>query len=145
MTEKTPEKKNSTESAKSEMKCQGNDILIYACSGASNTGQIANQVAKDLTISGIGKMACLTVIGIGSPSHIKNAKEAKIRVVIDGCQTICAKKMLEREGIKPDLSFVIADMGVKKSPGPVFEANDVKTASEKITAKIKEYVKEKCK
>lgn len=33
-------------------------VMIYACSGGSNTGQIANDAAKQLEREGVGKMGC---------------------------------------------------------------------------------------
>ncbi len=36
----------------------GQKRLIYACSGAANTGLLADQVARRLTLMGEGKMAC---------------------------------------------------------------------------------------
>ena len=38
-------------------------IMILACSGGSNVGQLTNQVAVELTKEGWGKMFCLAGIG----------------------------------------------------------------------------------
>jgi uncharacterized metal-binding protein len=35
------------------------NIMILACSGGSNVGQLSNQAAVDLTQEGFGKMFCL--------------------------------------------------------------------------------------
>ena len=41
----------------------GENTMILACSGASNVGQLSNQVAIELTQEGFGKMFCLAGIG----------------------------------------------------------------------------------
>ncbi len=37
----------------------GGNIMILACSGGSNVGQLSNQAAIELTQEGFGKMFCL--------------------------------------------------------------------------------------
>ena len=40
--------------------CAGNgSVMILACSGASNVGQLANRAALELTQEGLGNMSCL--------------------------------------------------------------------------------------
>ena len=41
------------------------NIMILACSGGSNVGQLSNRAAVELTKEGFGKMYCLA--GIGGP------------------------------------------------------------------------------
>jgi uncharacterized metal-binding protein len=41
----------------------GGNVMILACSGGSNVGQLANQAAVELTQEGFGKMYCLAGIG----------------------------------------------------------------------------------
>jgi uncharacterized metal-binding protein len=45
--------------------------LIFACSGCSNVGQLANDVAVKLSREGHGKMSCLAGVG----AHIKSIRE----------------------------------------------------------------------
>ena len=42
---------------------QGPSKLIYACSGAANTGLLSDQVARVLAKEGWGKMTCLAALG----------------------------------------------------------------------------------
>jgi uncharacterized metal-binding protein len=42
------------------------NIMILACSGGSNVGQLSNQAAVDLTQEGFGKMFCLAEVPIKS-------------------------------------------------------------------------------
>jgi uncharacterized metal-binding protein len=41
----------------------GGTVMILACSGGSNVGQLANQAAVELTQEGFGKMFCLAGVG----------------------------------------------------------------------------------
>ena len=43
--------------------CGSANVGIFACSGASNVGQIANKIAVELTKQEVGKMMC--TVGIG--------------------------------------------------------------------------------
>ena len=40
----------------------GNDVMILACSGGSNVGQLSNQAVVELTQEGFGKMFFLAGI-----------------------------------------------------------------------------------
>ncbi len=42
---------------------RGEKVMILACSGASNVGQLSNQAAVELTREGFGKRSCLAGIG----------------------------------------------------------------------------------
>ena len=44
----------------------GGNIMILACSGGSNVGQLSNQAAIELTQEGFGKMFCLAGIFLGN-------------------------------------------------------------------------------
>ena len=65
-----------------ECLCQANEIVVFPCSDGSNCGQIANQVAVDLTEDGVGTIFCLAGIGAHIPGMIESAKSAKRIVVI---------------------------------------------------------------
>ena len=45
------------------MTSESKKILFYACSGGSNTGQIANDAARELNRLGISKMGCTMGLG----------------------------------------------------------------------------------
>jgi uncharacterized metal-binding protein len=89
-------------------------IIVLPCSGSSNCGQIANNVAVKLTEKGIGKMACLAGIGAHIEKMVESAKSANRVVVIDGCSTSCASKVIEHIGIPLTNHICITDLGIKK-------------------------------
>jgi uncharacterized metal-binding protein len=49
------------------------------------------------------------------------------RIVIDGCPVACARKIIEEKGMRIDRYVVITELGLIKTPGPSFNANDVQT------------------
>jgi len=65
--------------------CCGNvgDVMILACSGGSNVGQITNQAAVELTREGHGKMFCLAGIGAQLQGFVKSAQDTSRIVVLD--------------------------------------------------------------
>lgn len=45
---------------------------------------------------------CTSAIAAGVPKHRKTTERAKTIIVVDGCYNRCARKILERDGIKVD-------------------------------------------
>jgi uncharacterized metal-binding protein len=61
--------------------CTSNDnIMLLACSGASNVGQLSNQAAVELTLEGFGKMFCLAGIGGQLSGFVQSAKDVPVMV-----------------------------------------------------------------
>jgi len=98
--------------------CSTETKLIYACSGASDVGEIADRVARKLRSEGFTKMTCLAGIGAGLSGYVQSAKGADMNITIDGCKTACAKKTLERIGVKPT-SCILTGFGLVKGETPV--------------------------
>ena len=98
-----------------ECNCTASELMIFPCAGACSVGQLSNDLAKRMSQDGIGKMACIAAVGAGGPMAIKAANEAKIVLIIDGCPMGCAKKIVERAGVKPTLQVLITDIGMKKT------------------------------
>lgn len=92
-----------------------NNIMILACSGGSNVGQLANQVAVELTQEGFGKMFCLAGIGAHLSGFVQSAKDVPVMVAIDGCPVGCAKKILEHAEIPLQAYRAITDLGIEKN------------------------------
>ncbi len=94
--------------------CGTKDVMLLACSGGSNVGQIANDAAKALDQLGQGRMYCLIGVGAQLPSFVEAAKAAGTLVAIDGCDVACAKKALEKVGLSPQVYVVATDLGIEK-------------------------------
>ena len=87
--------------------------LLYACSGAANTGYLADNVSRRLAKDGAGKMSCLSAMGAGLSGFVESARAAGQNLVIDGCPVGCGKRTFENNGI-PFRHFVMTDYGVEK-------------------------------
>ncbi len=87
--------------------------LIYACNGVSGYGQLTNEASSELEDRGVGHMACLAGVAAGINTKIKAAREADGRIALNGCRLCCAKKILEKAGIKDSISIVAMDSGIK--------------------------------
>jgi uncharacterized metal-binding protein len=94
--------------------------LIYACSGAADVGEIADQVARRLRSEGVAKMTCLAGIGAGLSNYVQSSIGADMNITIDGCSVACAKKTLEKIGVTP-ASYILTDLGLIKGETPVTE------------------------
>ena len=102
--------------------CGTKDVLLLACSGGSNVGQIANDAAKALEGYGQGSMYCAIGVGSQLPNFVKGVRE-KPCAAIDGCPTACVRKSLENVGVKPSVHIIVTELGIKKH-GEFDHAND---------------------
>jgi uncharacterized metal-binding protein len=93
----------------------GGNVMILACSGGSNVGQLANQAAVELTQEGFGKMYCLAGVGGHLGGFVQSAKDVPQMVAIDGCSTGCAKAILEHAEVPIKSYIVLTDLGIEKN------------------------------
>ncbi|NLI83057.1 MAG: zinc-binding protein [Deltaproteobacteria bacterium] len=93
----------------------GRNIMILACSGASNVGQLSNQAAVELTREGFGKMFCLAGIGGQLSGFVQSARDVEEMVVIDGCSVGCAKACLEQAQVPLRNYLVLTDLEIEKN------------------------------
>ena len=98
--------------------------MVLPCAGAANVGQLSNQAALELVREGYCRPFCLAAIGAHKKGYVRAAKEAEMRIVIDGCNVGCAKNILEQENIAPDVYIIISDLGIEKAMVPI-KAEDV--------------------
>ncbi|MCX6651023.1 MAG: putative zinc-binding protein [Methanomassiliicoccales archaeon] len=111
-----------------ECQCSGYELMIFSCSGGCNIGQLANDAVERLVLSGTGKMACLAAVSVGMPGPITGANQAKYVLAVDGCPIKCARKTLEKAGIKVTHHVLITDLGLKKVDDLRHELGDVDRA-----------------
>ena len=112
--------------------CNTKSRLIYSCSGAANTGEIADQISRKLAKEGYGNMTCLASVGAHISGFIESAKGADENIIIDGCSVACAKNILEHIGVTPTKSYALTEMGVEKGKTP---------STEEIVSKISNKIK----
>ena len=114
----------------------GGNVMILACSGGSNVGQLANQAAVELTQEGFGKMYCLAGVGGLLSGFVQSAKDAPQMVAIDGCSVGCAKAILEKADVPLKGYVVLTDLGIEKNKDLAPKANEIR--------QVKEAVKQAC-
>jgi len=93
----------------------GNNIMILACSGGSNVGQLSNQAAVELTQEGFGKMFCLAGIGGHLGGFAQSAKDVPLMVAVDGCSVGCAKAILAQAEVPLKNYLVVTDLAIEKN------------------------------
>lgn len=98
-------------------------VTIYACSGCSDAGELADRVARQLTREGAAQMSCLAGIGGRVKSLMSKAQSAERILVIDGCPLSCAKHTFELAGFKNLEHLGLHEIGLRKNSCPVNEEN----------------------
>jgi uncharacterized metal-binding protein len=93
--------------------------VVYACSGCSDAGEIADRVARQLTRDGAAKMSCLAGIGGRVKSLVSTAEKAERILVVDGCLLNCARHTLELAGFKKFDHLELHKLGFRKGSTPV--------------------------
>lgn len=116
----------------------GTVTLLIPCSGAADTGEIADRAARKFAQGGCASMFCLAGVGANLGGFIASAKGADRLLVIDGCNLECARKTLAEKGITENIIHVrVSDLGFVKGKSPATtERIDAVVAelSKKLTA-----------
>jgi len=101
--------------------CSSAPKLIFACSGAADVGEVADQAARALTRAGAGKMYCLAGVGGRVNNIMVNVQAAGKILAIDGCPLNCARRTLEEGGFGEFAHIQLQDMGMAKGSSPATE------------------------
>ncbi len=99
----------------------GSDKLIFPCSGMSDTGEIADRAARLLTREKIGRMCCLAGVSAGVEDILEMTQQAVKVLAINGCDSDCVNKTLQKAGFSNLLTFRITDLGMEKGKSPATE------------------------
>ena len=113
--------------------CGQGDVLLFACSGGSNVGQISNDAAKALDQLGQGSFFCLIGVGAGvGPIVERTKKDGTTVVAIDGCGVACAKKALANVGVTADVYVDVTQLGIEKGHHFNYTQEEVGTVSQSV-------------
>lgn len=107
----------------SSPKISKSTVTVYACSGCSDAGELADRVARQLTREGVAQMSCLAGIGGRVKSLMTKAQSAERILVIDGCPLSCAKHTFELAGFQAFEHLGLQEIGLRKNSCPVNEEN----------------------
>lgn len=99
--------------------------IILACSGASNVGQITNEVAKKLDIEKQGKYFCLAGVGGHVSGMIASIEGTEHVLVIDGCSVACAKKAMDAAELNDYKYLVVTELGIEKNHDFTLNESDI--------------------
>jgi uncharacterized metal-binding protein len=89
--------------------------LVYACSGASNLGQLSNEIAVRLDRGGLAEMSCAEAIGIEARPPYEAALSGRPVIAISGCPLACASRLLVEHGVNVTRSVQLENRGVLKA------------------------------
>ncbi len=114
----------------------GGEVMLLACSGGSNVGQLSNQAAVELTREGFGKMFCLAGIGGELSGFVQSAKDVAEMVVIDGCSVGCAKAIFKKAGVPLKNYVVITDEEIEKNKDFNLQRSDIELVKRVVKKSI---------
>jgi uncharacterized metal-binding protein len=103
--------------------CSGGPLLIFACSGAADVGEVSDKAARKLTKENKGAMFCLAGIGGRIEPIMKKTSSASKILAIDGCNLDCVKLTLEHAGFMNVIHIRVTDLGMEKGKSPAAEEN----------------------
>ena len=106
---------------------------MFSCSGAADVAEIGDRAVRRLHQAGEAKMFCLAGIS-GKVELIEvSARGASRRLVLDGCDSDCARKTMEFAGFSDFTHLRVSDLGMEKGKTPVTEER-----IELVAAKLRE-------
>ena len=114
------------------------NTLIFACSGASNVGQLTNDVALRLAENRLGSMSCIAAIGAHLDGFVVSAQDCDRLVVVDGCERTCALLTFRQVKVEPHIHITLTDHVFEKKHGEKPNGPDRKNAYDHVVSKMQE-------
>ncbi len=94
--------------------CGGAPRLVFACSGASDVGAVADQAARRVSRMKLASMGCLAAVANGLDFAMDPIKVAEHIIVIDGCPENCARLIMEKAGAPSIDHILLSELGMEK-------------------------------
>lgn len=119
-------------------KCCGEnhgETLIFTCAGAAYSGQVSNRAGVNLMQVGVGNLFCAAAVAAEIPDKLQRARNAAQRVVIDGCEDHCARKIIEQAGLPVDLHLDVSTIGIPKNPVKPEMIKDARRVADAVQAR----------
>ncbi len=92
---------------------------MFCCSGAADTAEIADLAVRQLHKAKEAKMFCLAGIAGDVEQIVVNSQAANRMLVVDGCDSDCAKKTMQKNGFDDFVHFRVTDLGWEKGKTPM--------------------------
>lgn len=99
------------------MTVQPKPPIVFACSGCSNAGQLANAVALELDRRGIAEMSCLAGVGAAKQHFLKKLTGRDVWIV-DGCPIECSLGVFGQIREPVHVHLRLYELGVRKADRP---------------------------
>ena len=112
----------------------GSETLIFTCAGAAHSGQVANRAGLQAMQQGVGSLFCIASVAADIAEKMERTRKAGRRVVIDGCEDHCCRKVMEKAGVAIDVHVVVTDLGIEKKPAQPDMIGDAKKVVDKVKA-----------
>jgi len=93
--------------------------LMFCCSGVADTAEIGDLAVRSLHKAGAAKMFCVAGIAAKVELIENNTRGADCLLVVDGCDSDCAKKTMESGGFSDIVHLRVTDLGFEKGKTPV--------------------------
>ena len=110
--------------------------LVFACSGCSFAGQLADHVARELDRQQLAEMSCLAGVGARHDSFLRRLPRRRVWIV-DGCPIECGRGVFDEAGQAGRVTRHIRlhDWGFKKNQSPA-DGVDVPALARRIALAI---------
>jgi len=116
--------------------CGGGETLIFTCAGAAHSGQVANRAGVQAMQQGAGSLLCIAAVAANIADKMERARKAARRIVVDGCDDHCCRKVMEKAGLSVDVHVVVTDQGIEKKPAQPDMIGDAKKVVDKVKALV---------
>lgn len=92
-----------------------NDLpIVFACSGCSHAGKLANELAVELNQRSVAQMSCLAGIGAGKWHFLKQLADRTVWV-IDGCPLECGLGVFDQIHEHIDVHVRLHDLASERT------------------------------
>ena len=88
--------------------------IVFACSGCSNAGQLANRLALEFNRRGLAEMSCLAGFAAGKTHFLKKLQAREVWI-IDGCPLECSVGVFDQVLQHVDVVIRLHELGVRKN------------------------------
>lgn len=101
--------------------CSGTNKLMFCCSGAADIAEIGDRAVRTVHQTGEARMFCLAGIAGKVETIEVKTLAADMFVVVDGCESDCAKKTMQAAGFNHFAYLRVSDLGFEKGKTAVTE------------------------
>lgn len=101
------------------------ETLVFTCAGL------------DLMKGAGGALLCAAAVAADRPDKVDRARKAARRVIIDGCDDHCARRILESAGMPADVHVDLTTPGIEKKPETAHVLVDAKRVVEAVRERLR--------